>query len=169
MSKVLHIADQRAEGALERLLESLDYDFEAMLRKNSAEGMLRSGNTIKQAMNLVSENSDSLKDLLIEQSSWVIKQSIYVPLSISEDLIDLCEKCFDIFIDETEEYIQKSTDISGQPKLFSRMYPEVEESIERSASEAKLEIEALVFESRSSGIKGIAKYMFSLISKLWGG
>ncbi|TMN85266.1 hypothetical protein CWB72_20380, partial [Pseudoalteromonas phenolica] len=34
---------------------SLDEQFELMLRKHAADGMLRSGNTIKQTMNMIAE------------------------------------------------------------------------------------------------------------------
>ena len=117
-------------------------------------------------MKLVSEASESLKEHVIEQSSWVIKQSIYVPLSISNDLFHLCDKNFDIFYEKTELYIRKSTEISGQPRLFSQIYPGVEASIDRNIKDTKLEIEALVLENRSSGIKGVSKYLLSLVPKL---
>jgi hypothetical protein len=169
MSKILSIANRRVDAALENILEGLDQAYEAMLRKHSASGELRSGNTIKQAMNLVSEASDALKKCIVEQSGWVIKQSIYVPLSISDDLLSLCNKNFDLYREKSESYIKKSTEMSGQPNLFSNIYPDVEKSIGRHIKEARLEIEALVLENRSSGIKGIAKYLFSMVSKLWGG
>ena len=169
MSKILDIADRKVQDSLDRLLESLDQDFQAMLSKHSAEGMIRSGNTIRQAMNIVTDGSDLLKDILIDHSRWVIKQSIYVPKSISADLTNLCETHFKEFIKKTEKYIRRSTEISGQPKLFSQMHAQVNKSIERSVSEVKLEIEALAIENRSSGIKGGAKYLLSLFSKLLGG
>ncbi|MFT4919817.1 MAG: hypothetical protein ACI8RU_002444 [Zhongshania aliphaticivorans] len=169
MSKFIGISDQRIYGYLERLLEELDGDYEAMLRKHSADGLLRSGSTIKRAMALVNDGADKLKAFLIEQSSWVIDKSIYVPLSIGEDLIGLNEKYFSFYADQTEEYIRKAATVAGQLQLFDRVYPDVEEFIDRSLREANLETEALVLENRSTGIKGIAKYLFSLVSKLWGG
>lgn len=169
MSKFIDISDQRAFGYLERFLEELDGDYEAMLRRHSADGLLRSGNTIKRAMGLVNDGADKLKTFLIDQSCWVIDKSIYVPLSIGEDLVDLNEKYFECYVDQTEEYIRKAANIAGQPQLFERVYPEVEEFIGRCLQETNLETEALVLENRSTGIKGIAKYLFSLVSKLWGG
>jgi len=169
MSKFIGITDQRIYGYLERLLEKLDADYEAMLRRHSEDGLLRSGNTIKKAMELVSNGADELKVFLIEQSTWVIDKSIYVPLSIGDDLIKLNVKYFEMYMEQSEGYVSKASKVAGQPKLFDRVYPDVEAAVNRSLNEAKLETEALVLENRSTGIKGIAKYLFSLVSKLWGG
>jgi hypothetical protein len=169
MSKFIGITDKRIYGYLDRLIEKLGADYEAMLRKHSAEGLLRSGNTIKKAMELVSNGADELKVFLIGQSAWVIDKSIYVPLSIGDDLIDLNVKYFETYIEKSEEYIIKASQVAGKPELFDRVYPEVKTAINRSFNETKLEIEALVLENRSTGIKGVAKYLFSLVSKLWGG
>ncbi len=169
MSKVLQIAEKRIQGSLDRLLEKIDEDYEAMLRMHSSKGLLRSGNTIKESMNLVTNNCENLKAIIIEQSQWAIKQSIYVPLSILNDLVTLCNEQFDRYIADTEAYLEKGTKMAGKPELFSRYYPEVKDSVLRNRNETVLEIEALVYENRSSGIKGIAKYIFSMASKLWGG
>lgn len=169
MSKFIDISDQRLLGYLSRLLEELDGNYEAVLRRHSADGLLRSGNTIKKAMELVSGGADELKVFLIEQSNWVIDKSIYVPLSIGDDLIDLNEKYFASYAEQSAEYIRKAVKVAGKPELFERVYPEVCASVNRCLKETNIETKALVLENRSTGIKGIAKYMFSLVSKLWGG
>lgn len=169
MNKILSIANKKIGSGFQRLLEGLASDYEAMLRRHSADGMLRSGNTVKRAMNLVSACADSLRDLITVQSQWVVDESIYVPESIADELMDIAAKYFDELSHKAEEYIQKAAEISGNPSVFDRVYPEVSGSVERSYGEAKLNIEASVASNRSRGIKGVAKYFLSIVSKLWGG
>ncbi len=168
MSKILSIAEKRIDGGLQRLLEELASNYSAMLRMHSSKGSLRSGNTVKQTMNLVSACADSLRDLVAAQSKWVINESIYVPLSISEELISICTKYFDVLAEQSESYIRKASEMSGKTSIFDRVYPDVKSGIARSFDEAQLEIEALVASNHSRGIKGVAKYIFSIVSKLWG-
>ena len=169
MSKFLKILEQRVDGYIESLLDELDGNYDAMLRRHSADGLLRSGNTIRKTMELINNGADELKAFLIKQSSWVVDKSIYVPLSIGSNLMDLNEKCFEMYRVQSKDYVKKAAKVAGQPNLFDRVYPDIEAFIQRSLNEANLETEALVLENRSTGIKGIARYLFSLVSKLWGG
>lgn len=168
MSNIIFIAERKVQNEMDRLLEEMAGEFEAMLRKHSAEGMLRSGNTIKQAMNLVGKKSETLRDIIIKHAQWVVSESIYVPTTIAEELTSINDSFFNILTDESRPVVKKATEMSGQPNLFARIYPDVEKSINRSSGEARLEIEAIVASNRSRGVKGAAKFVFSRFSKLWG-
>lgn len=169
MSKFIDVSDQRLDGYLERLLDELDLSYEAMISKHAAEGVLKSGGTIKRTMELVSVGADKLKSFLIEQAAWVIDKSVYVPVSIGNELIDMSEKHFESYIEQSAQYLQQAAKVAGKPELFERLFPDVEAYTRRCLKEANLEVMALVLENRSSGIKGIAKYIFSMAYKLWGG
>lgn len=169
MNKILKIADKKIDSGLQRILDDFDESYEAMLRLHAAKGLLKSGNTIKKTMTQITESADALRDIIINVSEWVVKESIYVPLSIKEELNELCECYFGSLHEETMGFLQDATEKAGNPKLFKQMAREVEDGISRAHNEAELEIEAIVATNRSRGIKGIAKYIFSLVSKLWGG
>lgn len=169
MTRVLEIIEKQIQFSLDGLIDEIDSDFNAMLKIHASKGLLGSGNTIKESMNIITNNSENLKAVIIEKSRWVIEQSIYVPLSIFDDLGRLCNEQFDRYIACTEVYIEEGTKKAGRPEMFSRYYPEVKNSVLKKRDETVLEIEALVYENRSSGIKGIAKYIFSLVARLWGG
>ncbi|WP_299599460.1 hypothetical protein [uncultured Microbulbifer sp.] len=168
MSNIISIAERKVQNEMDRLLEEMAGELEAMLRKHSAEGILRSGNTIRQAMNLVGKKSEVLRDVVIKHSQWVVTESIYVPIIIAEELVSISDSIFNILMDESRPVMKRATEVSGQPNLFARVYPDVEESINRSSGEARLEIEAIVASNRSRGVKGAAKFVFSGLSKLWG-
>ena len=166
MSKFIKISDRRIETFLERLFKSLDEDYHSIISEQNAVGLLRSGGTVKKTVRLVEDNAGKLRTYLIEQSSWAIKKSIYVPLSISEDLVALNEKHNHTYIRNAKKLISKVSILVGKPDLFEKVYPEVAEAINLNIKETKLEIKALVLENRSTGIKGAMKYIFSLVSKL---
>ena len=168
MSKVLDIADRKIEAGRKRLLEDFETQYQTMLRNHSANGGLRSGNTVRETMNIAIESGDLLRNLIIDQSTWAIRDSIYVPMSFSEELNVVASKHFSEFKAASEEYVKKASEMSGNPAVHEKVYPEVENKIQRSLDDCKLEIEALVASNHSRGIKGIGKFIFSCFAKFWG-
>lgn len=168
MNNTISISERKIQNELDRLLENMGEEFEAMITRHSAQGILRSGNTIKQAMILVEDKSKTLRDVVIKESKWAVGESIYVPVSIANELTVINDNFFHLFTDESRPYIKKATEMSGRPELFDEVYPNVEKSVNRCSGEAKLEIEAIIASNRSRGIKGAAKFIYSGLSKLWG-
>lgn len=168
MSKILDIVDRKIEAGRKRLLEDIDSRYEAMLRNDSANGNLRSGNTVRETINIATESADLLRNLIIDQFTWAISESIYVPMSISGELNAIASRHFSELEIAAEQYVKKASEMSGKPAVHERVYPEVENKIQRSLEECRLEVEACVASNHSRGIKGIGKFIVSCLAKLWG-
>lgn len=169
MDNLEDIAEKKIEKGLDRILNKLDRDYEAMLRRHSADGLLRSGNTIKSTMDYTAEAAESLRDLMIEQFQWVIEESVVVTKVTIDTLEDIAQHYFERVYSAGEEFLDKSTEIANSPKLFQRMLPEVEASIDAAYEDVKIEIEASSAANLNRGAKGIAKTLLGWLSKLWGG
>lgn len=105
------------------VIANLDIEMKAMFAKHSAEGMQRSGNTIKKTMDLISEgNAQLYKEILEYVSSLDIA---YYP-AIENDIQQLAISAQESFKSEALTWFKTSTETAGNPRLFERMLAEVE-------------------------------------------
>lgn len=104
-------------------VSNLDIDIKAMLAKHAAEGMLRSGNTIKKAMDLIAEgNARILQETLEHVNSLNLT---YYP-EIESDIQGLAKSAQESFKAEVLPRFKKSTETAGKPQLYERMLHKVE-------------------------------------------
>jgi hypothetical protein len=108
------------------LIEStttLEESFELMLRKHAADGLIRSGNTIKATMNMIAELTAKIySEILI----YIDTLNLKYYSSLEDDIAKLALEAQKKFKIETIAKLEKSTQMAGNPKLFERMLPEVE-------------------------------------------
>lgn len=105
------------------VVSNLDVELKAMYTKHSAEGMLRSGNTIKKAMDLISKGNTRIYDETLEYVSAL--NLSYYP-SIESDIQQLTISAQESYKSEALARFKTSTETAGDPKLFDRMLSEVE-------------------------------------------
>lgn len=105
------------------LISSLDSSFEAMLRTHSAKGLLRSGNTIKATMELISKITSTLySEVILHLEALNLKYYS----ALESDILLLANESFSKLKKELIVKFKKSTEMAGNPDLFDRMLPEVE-------------------------------------------
>ena len=99
----------------DELVISFDTEFETLLRRHSAEGMLRSGSTIKATMELISRlDSQLYSDVMLNIESLNIQYSSSFESEISR-LVESARTCVE---QKMLAVFQKSTEIAGKPELY---------------------------------------------------
>lgn len=101
----------------DELVISFESDFEALLSRHSAEGMLRSGKTIKATMKLISKLDRKLyTEVILYIDS--IKLEYYSSLEVEfSNLVESAKKCIE---PKVLIVFQKCTTIAGKPELYER-------------------------------------------------
>ncbi len=94
-----------------------------MLAKHSAEGMLRSGNTIKKTMDLIAEGNEKIYSTILEHLKSI---DLAYYAEIESDIQNLAKIAQDSFKTEVLPKFKKNTEIAGNPHLYERMLPEIE-------------------------------------------
>jgi hypothetical protein len=102
---------------------TLEEKFELMLRKHAADGLLRSGNTIKETMNMIAELTAKIYSEIL---SYIDVLNLKYYSSLEGDISKLAQDAQKQFKIETIAKLEKSTEMAGNPKLFERMLPDVE-------------------------------------------
>ncbi|WP_282146636.1 hypothetical protein [Alteromonas stellipolaris] len=135
------------------LIEStstLEEEFELMLRKHAADGLIRSGNTIKATMNIITELTARIySEILSYIDALDLKYSPSLENDISKLALDAQQK----FKIEAIAKLDKSTEIAGNPKLFERMLPEVEADMANSLATFRNNLNAKMLELRQRTVK----------------
>lgn len=109
------------------IINDLDVDIKAMLAKHAAKGMLRSGNTIKQTMSLISEgNSRIFKEAIEHLKSLNLANQPEIESDI-QSLVTFSQESYRI---EILPRFKKITEIAGKPQLYERILPEIDLSME---------------------------------------
>lgn len=104
-------------------ISTLDVDIKAMLAKHAAEGMLRSGNTIKKTMDLISEGNARIYQETLQYVSSL--NLAYYP-EIENDIQGLARSAQESFKTEALPRFKKSTETAGNPQLYEHLLPEIE-------------------------------------------
>jgi len=109
------------------LLESLDKNFKKMLAEHSRDGLLGSGNTIRKTMDFISlENSNFYREVMKHMQTLKLQ---YYP-AIETDVQNLAKDVQVSFKNKCFKILRKSTEVARSPKLYERMLPEVESSMD---------------------------------------
>jgi hypothetical protein len=106
--------------------QAINVDFDSMLKKHAAESQLRSGNTIKQTMNMISDYDSKI---YLEVISHMKALNLKFYSDIEADLLELAKDAISLFKKEALIKLEKSTEMAGRPELFQRMLPDVERDL----------------------------------------
>ncbi|WOT03691.1 hypothetical protein [Shewanella youngdeokensis] len=101
----------------------LEDKFDLMLKKHAAHGLLRSGNTIKETMDIIAELTAKIYSEIL---SYIDVLNLKYYSSLEEDVSKLAHEAQKQFKIETTAKLKKSAELAGKPQLFERMLPDVE-------------------------------------------
>jgi len=108
------------------LIRTLDDDIRAMLAKHSADGRLRSGDTIKRTMEFISEGNYKLFQAVIDH---IHSMEISYYQNIENDIQALAISAHESYTSKALPYFKKSTEQANISNLYERMLPDVESSM----------------------------------------
>ncbi|EOX4815537.1 hypothetical protein ACFKIV_004603, partial [Vibrio alginolyticus] len=134
----------------DELMTSLDTEFEALLRRNSADGMLRSGKTIKDTMELVSRlDSNLYSSALVHIDSLNIQYSS----SLESDISCLVSEAKTRFAKKVLSVFQRSTEIAGKPDLYEALLPDLMSEISATRTNFENQLNLKIIELKRVHIK----------------
>ena len=132
------------------IISELGEKFKAMLAKHAAEGMLRSGNTIKRTMDFIAEGNTKLFQETLEYLRSL--DLTYYP-QIETDIQGLTKSAQELYKTEALVILQKSTEHAANPKLYERMLPDVEASMATDLAKFHNQLNATTVQLKLSNIK----------------
>jgi hypothetical protein len=139
--------EEKIRLILIKSVSSLEEDFELMLRKHAADGMIRSGNTIKATMNMIADLTEKLYSDIM---SYVDVLNLKYFSTIEADISALALSAQEKLKIETIAKLQKSTEMAGNPKLFERMLPDVEADMANKLATFQNNLNAKVIELKQN-------------------
>jgi hypothetical protein len=153
------------------LIEStstLEAKFKLMINKHAATGLLRSGTTIKETMNMISELTAKVYS---EVLSYIDALNLKYYSSLEADISKLASDAQQKFKIETIAIFRKSTELVGKPKLFERMLPEVEAELANNLAIFQNNLNAKTLELKEHTVKSpiervlwVVEFIFLAIS-----
>ena len=125
------------------LLDTLDQDIKVMLAEHSRDGLVRSGATIKKTMNFIAKGNANLYHEVLGHLG-TLKTNYYPQLEY--DVQEFANEAQESFKKETLTRLKKSTEIAGNPQLYERMLPDVENSMATDLAKFQNSLNALALE-----------------------
>lgn len=129
---------------------TLEEKFELMLRKHAADGLLRSGNTIKETMNMIAELTAKIYSEIL---TYIDALNLKYYSSLEDDISKLAQDAQNQFKIETIAKLDKSTEMAGNPKLFERMLPDVEAEMANSLAIFQNSLNAKILDLKQNTVK----------------
>ncbi len=105
------------------LISTVEEKIRLMMAEHSANGMLRSGNTIKLTMDYI---SDVNKLLYKESINYLHEASLTYHPELELKVQKSVKVAHESYKKEVLAHFQTSTNIAGKPDLYLRMLPEIE-------------------------------------------
>jgi hypothetical protein len=144
--------EEKLRLIIKKLLVSLDSDYQAMLSKHAAKGLLRSGNTIKATMRLISRLfSRFYSEVLTHTETLNLKYF----LSDESEIIQLAENAKETLKAGVIDKFQKSTEMAGNPTLYERLLPDVEKDLADSKAVFQNQLNAKIIDLKKSASKSM--------------
>lgn len=141
------------------LISTLDEDIKAMLAEHSANGLLRSGNTIKRTMYFIAKGNASLYQSVID---YIKELDLTYHPSMEADFQSLASGAQEHYKSECLPRLQKSTEVAGKPSLFERMLPEVESDMATDLAKFHNSLNAAIIQIK------LSKHVPPITKALWG-
>lgn len=124
--------EEKIRLVLIELKSTLEENFELMLRRHAADGLVRSGNTIKATMDMISRHTSELYDEIL---AYLDVLSIHYYSLLESDVSNLASKAQAQLKVETIAKFKKSTELAGNPSLYERMLPDLEAEMAKKFSD----------------------------------
>jgi hypothetical protein len=87
LSELRKLADAKIDAERKKLLAPLHDCVETLKAKQSAAGILMSGNTLVELLNIFSRILESLRDVIITQYQWAISESLLSTQGFAEERV----------------------------------------------------------------------------------
>lgn len=169
MDELRKIANARIVAEQAKLLNSLPADIEALKRKNAANGLLRSGNTILGVVALCSNALDSLGKVVLEQYRWAVVQSLLASQSWVEELVRDSPDQLQSLFDSCIEHVKREATLAGSPNAAPECIAKLEAKLGAISNDIALSLRASFAERKRGLIRHIGNTAAGWLSKLLGG
>lgn len=138
----------------------LDENIRSMLVEHAANGLLRSGNTIKRTMDFIAQGNEALYQAIIDHLQSL--DIAYYP-AIEADIQAMAGGAQEYFKSESLPWFQKSTEHAGNPSLYESMLPDLESSMAADLAKFQNTLNATVVQLKlNRQISPVAKALWGL-------
>lgn len=149
--------EEKLRLVIKELLATLDNDYEAMLRMHAAKGLLRSGNTIKATMNLISCSDANFYSEVLDHIDTL---KLQYNSTIESDIVQLTNNAQDSFKVKVIEKFTKSTEVTNSAKLFDRLLPDVETDLANNRAVFLNSLNAKIIDIKKTSKSSIEKILW---------
>jgi hypothetical protein len=169
MSELDDVAKGRASASGQEIVEQLRHDMEAFHRKQSAGGMLRSGNTVVESRSLCARALDRQGEAITTHFGWVIKEGLWTSKSKVDALVSEARNQLEPVLGTSRELMKMAADRAGSPKLAQQFIEELERHRDRVWTNVDLALRAIAAELNRRNVKGSWKSLVQWLVRLFRG
>ena len=166
MPELHNITDQKIQNDLTSVLDALKTNLEDIYKYQASIGKLRSGDTFKNAMQLINNFYKNLNTSILGHHKWAIGNYFFVTDRRLASIKDQATFYKEQFIKGMTPLLKRAAKMANKPILAESYYPEVVDSIERAHSQYLVEIDSFVLTNRNLRIKGmissVPRFLISL-------
>lgn len=168
MKSAKDICEANIQLKIIELTEDMDFQMQALYRRNAAAHNRKSGATFIEAMNIIKSAQSNLSVFMSEQYKWAIVHSIFLPDSLLTTFKQQSKFYFEQLNKHSMPHLQHTAKLVGHTNLFEKYAPEITKSLEEQYSHVEADIDASSLEKKNKGIIGGAKTLFSWLPKIFG-
>lgn len=168
MKSAKDICEANIQLKIIKLTEDMDFQMQALYRRNSTAHNLKSGATFIEAMNIIKSAQSNLSTFMSEQYKWAIAHSIFLPDSLLTTLKNQSKFYFEQLNKHAIPHLQHTAKLVGHANLFEKYVPEITKSLDEQYRKVDVDIDASYLEKKNKGIMGGAKTLVSWLPKIFG-
>jgi hypothetical protein len=169
MSELLDLVAAKIEAERTKLLNSLPSEIEALKRKNSADGLLRSGYTVRGVVDICSASLDSLGRVILDQYQWAVAQSLMTTQVWVEELVLAAPDQLGPLFDRCVEHINREANAAGAPRAVQECVAKLQIRRNEISNDMTLSLRARFAERKRGLVRNIGSAATGWISRLLGG
>lgn len=168
MSELRELANAKIDAERVKLLASLPAEIEALKRKNAANGLLRSGNTILGVVAICSSALDSLGRLVLDQYRWAVTQSLLTTQSWVEELVQVVPDQLVPLYERCVDHVKREADLAGAPRAAPECIAKLEVKRDEIVNDIALSLRASFAERKRGLVRNLGTTALGWVSKLFG-
>jgi len=167
MADLQQLASQKAEAALQRRVDTLPAEVQAIQRELNARGLLRSGAMLNRMLAACRAAIDAQASTVIAEYEWAVGQAIFVSQSWIERLVAEASASFSPLQSAGERHLSTASELAGRRELSARLHSDLKTTVEAARQNVGLALRSKFAERKRGLLRALPAFIPRQLARIF--
>jgi hypothetical protein len=166
MSDLVALANQKIEAALQKRLQAIPREIEAIKVEHAAKGLAQSGATLKRVRVLCIDHLHGHGDTIAKEYNWALSHALLANQTWAEGLATDVTAQLQPLMTAAEQHLTALAAFTGMPELAQRLINDIDGEFRIAESNTKLTIRIAFAEKKRGLVRSLPSILTNLLSRI---